>query len=239
MTEPQHQAERAQLSADIEAGALAKAEEYIEQEEGAANRLKGWLAVFVTLLAVAMSGWHLYSAYSIVQAQTLRATHLAFVLALCFLVFPVARRFRHRIMFPILDMRGRTIGFGGRILGTEKDPSGKSRGGGPKYLNSPETPIFHKGRELYGLYQALQHNRRPDNLLVVEGYMDVIALAQFGIRNAVATLGTACGEEHLKLAFRLTFLNKCDELERPTIAEFYQRAFGEDLPEAATRVKVG
>lgn len=113
-------------------------------------------------------------------------------------------RFRHRIMFPILDMRGRTIGFGGRILGTEKDPSGKSRGGGPKYLNSPETPIFHKGRELYGLYQALQHNRRPDNLLVVEGYMDVIALAQFGIRNAVATLGTACGEEHLKLAFRHT-----------------------------------
>src|SRR5688572_6784514 len=113
-------------------------------------------------------------------------------------------RFRHRIMFPILDMRGRTIGFGGRILGTDKDPSGKSRGVGPKYLNSPETQIFHKGRELYGLYQALQHNRRPDNLLVVEGYMDVIALAQFGIRNAVATLGTACGEEHLKLAFRHT-----------------------------------
>lgn len=113
-------------------------------------------------------------------------------------------RFRHRIMFPILDMRGRTIGFGGRILGTDKDPSGKNRGAGPKYLNSPETPIFHKGRELYGLYQALQHNRRPDNLLVVEGYMDVIALAQFGIRNAVATLGTACGEDHLKLAFRHT-----------------------------------
>lgn len=116
-------------------------------------------------------------------------------------------RFRHRIMFPILDLRGRTIGFGGRILSSENEPqlpAGKNRGAGPKYLNSPETPIFHKGRELYGLYQALQHQRRPENLLVVEGYMDVIALAQFGIRNAVATLGTACGEDHLKLAFRHT-----------------------------------
>lgn len=116
-------------------------------------------------------------------------------------------RFRHRIMFPILDLRGRVIGFGGRVLSSDKEPqspNGKQRGAGPKYLNSPETPIFHKGRELYGLYQALQQERRPENLLVVEGYMDVIALAQFGIRNAVATLGTACGEEHLKLAFRHT-----------------------------------
>jgi DNA primase len=116
-------------------------------------------------------------------------------------------RFRHRIMFPILDLRGRVIGFGGRVLSSDKEPqspSGKQRGTGPKYLNSPETAIFHKGRELYGLYQALQQERRPENLLVVEGYMDVIALAQFGIRNAVATLGTACGEEHLKLAFRHT-----------------------------------
>jgi TRAP transporter 4TM/12TM fusion protein len=94
-----HQAERAQLSADIDAGALQKAEEYIEQEEGAANKLKGWLAAFVTLAAVVMSGYHLYSAYAIVPAQTLRATHLAFVLFLCFLVFPVAQRFRHRIMW--------------------------------------------------------------------------------------------------------------------------------------------
>ncbi|AEG94504.1 TRAP transporter permease [Ramlibacter tataouinensis] len=99
MTEHQHQAERAQLSADIDAAALRKAEDYIEQEEGAANRLKGWLAAFVTLVAVAMSAYHLYSAYTIVPAQTLRATHLAFVLFLCFLVFPVARRFRHRIMW--------------------------------------------------------------------------------------------------------------------------------------------
>lgn len=116
-------------------------------------------------------------------------------------------RFRHRVMLPILDLRGRTIGFGGRILNSDSEPQslgGKPRGAGPKYLNSPETPIFHKGRELYGLYQALQQERRPENLLVVEGYMDVIALAQFGIRNAVATLGTACGEEHLKLAFRYT-----------------------------------
>lgn len=116
-------------------------------------------------------------------------------------------RFRHRIMFPILDMRGRVIGFGGRVLNSDKEPQsagGKQRGAGPKYLNSPETPIFHKGRELYGLYQAVQQERRPENLLVVEGYMDVIALAQFGIRNAVATLGTACGEEHLKLAFKHT-----------------------------------
>jgi TRAP transporter 4TM/12TM fusion protein len=95
----EHQAERAQLSADIDAAALQKAEEYIELEEGAANKHRGWLAALVTLVAVVMSGWHLYSAYEIVPAQTLRSTHLAFVLALCFLVFPVARRFRHRVMW--------------------------------------------------------------------------------------------------------------------------------------------
>ena len=94
-----HQAERAQLSADIDAAALQKAEEYIEQEEGAANKLKGWLAALVTVVAVVMSVYHLYTAYAIVPAQTLRATHLAFVLGLCFLVFPVARRFRHRVMW--------------------------------------------------------------------------------------------------------------------------------------------
>lgn len=101
-------------------------------------------------------------------------------------------RFRHRITFPIHDDRGRVIGFGGRVLGDEK----------PKYLNSPETEVFHKGRELYGLYEARQHRGKLESLLVVEGYMDVIALAQYGVNNAVATLGTACGEEHLKLAFR-------------------------------------
>ncbi|MFC6981051.1 toprim domain-containing protein [Microbulbifer taiwanensis] len=101
-------------------------------------------------------------------------------------------RFRNRIIFPIRDQRGRAIAFGGRVLGDDK----------PKYLNSPETPIFHKGRELYGLWEARQANRSLERLIVVEGYMDVVALAQFGIRCAVATLGTACGEEHIKLAFR-------------------------------------
>ncbi|MEL0169905.1 MAG: DNA primase [Pseudomonadaceae bacterium] len=102
-------------------------------------------------------------------------------------------RFRDRIMFPIRDSRGRTIGFGGRVLGDEK----------PKYLNSPETAVFHKGQELYGLYEAKQQNRQLNEILVVEGYMDVIALAQHGVTNAVATLGTATSEEHLKRLFRL------------------------------------
>lgn len=101
-------------------------------------------------------------------------------------------RLRERIVFPIRDRRGRVIGFGGRLLGDGK----------PKYLNSPETPIFHKGRELYGLYEALQARRKPERLLVVEGYMDVIALAQFGIDYAVATLGTAATPEHLRLLLR-------------------------------------
>lgn len=103
-------------------------------------------------------------------------------------------RFRNRIMFPIRDVRGRVIGFGGRVLGDDK----------PKYLNSPETPVFHKGRELYGLFEARQAYRQLPRLLVVEGYMDVVALAQFGIRYGVATLGTACGEDHLALAFKYT-----------------------------------
>ncbi len=116
-------------------------------------------------------------------------------------------RFRQRIMFPIIDVRGRTIGFGGRVLVSPTQPlqaDGKKKAAGPKYLNSPETPVFHKSRELYGLYQALKSGRKLDSLLVVEGYMDVIALAQFGITNAVATMGTACGEDHLKLGFRYT-----------------------------------
>lgn len=102
-------------------------------------------------------------------------------------------RFRDRIMFPIRDSRGRVIAFGGRILGDDK----------PKYLNSPETPIFHKGKELYGLYEARQNNRDLDEIMVVEGYMDVIALAQQGLRNAVATLGTATSEDHIKRLFRV------------------------------------
>jgi DNA primase len=103
-------------------------------------------------------------------------------------------RFRDRIMFPIRDSRGRTIGFGGRSLGD----------GEPKYLNSPETVLFHKGRELYGLYEARQALRQIDRLVVVEGYMDVVALARHGIDFAVATLGTATTADHLNRLFRLT-----------------------------------
>ncbi len=103
-------------------------------------------------------------------------------------------RFRDRIMFPIRDGRGRTIGFGGRTMGD----------GEPKYLNSPETVLFHKGRELYGLYEARQALRNIERLVVVEGYMDVIALARHGINFAVATLGTATTSDHLNQLFRLT-----------------------------------
>lgn len=102
-------------------------------------------------------------------------------------------RFRDRVMFPIADPRGRVIGFGGRVIGE----------GSPKYLNSPETPIFHKGGEVYGLPQALQGHDKPKRLFVVEGYMDVLALAQHGITNAVATLGTALTREHLGRLFRV------------------------------------
>jgi len=101
-------------------------------------------------------------------------------------------RFRDRILFPIHDSRGRVIAFGGRVLGDDK----------PKYLNSPETPLFHKGRELYGLYEARKTNNKLQRLLVVEGYMDLVSLAQFGILNTVATLGTATTREHLELIFR-------------------------------------
>ncbi|MFY1027765.1 DNA primase [Actinobacillus seminis] len=103
-------------------------------------------------------------------------------------------RFRHRIMFPIRDRRGRYIAFGGRVLGDEK----------PKYLNSPECTIYHKGNELYGLFEALQVNDSPEMLLVVEGYMDVVALAQFGVDYAVASLGTATTPEQIQVAFRAT-----------------------------------
>jgi len=102
-------------------------------------------------------------------------------------------RFRDRVMFPIRDRRGRVIAFGGRVLGDDK----------PKYLNSPETDIFHKGRELYGLYEARQTTRKLERIVVVEGYMDVIALAQYGITYATATLGTATSQTHLERVYRL------------------------------------
>lgn len=102
-------------------------------------------------------------------------------------------RFRERIMYPIRDQRGRAIGLGGRVVGD----------GTPKYLNSPETPLFHKGKELYGLFQAKKHIKNTDTIYVVEGYMDVIALAEKGVRNAVATLGTAPTKEHMEKLFRI------------------------------------
>ena len=103
-------------------------------------------------------------------------------------------RFRDRIMFPIRSVKGEVIGFGARVLGNEK----------PKYLNSPETPVFHKGSELYGLYEARAALREKGYALVVEGYMDVVALAQLGFANAVATLGTACTPQHVQKLFRFT-----------------------------------
>ncbi len=102
-------------------------------------------------------------------------------------------RFRNRIMFPIRDPRGRVIGFGGRVLSDEDKP---------KYLNSPESPVFHKSEVLYGFYELLQRRERLDHIVVVEGYMDVIALAQHGVGNAVATLGTALTDRHLDLLYR-------------------------------------
>ncbi|WP_019615981.1 DNA primase [Psychromonas ossibalaenae] len=101
-------------------------------------------------------------------------------------------RFRDRLMFPIHDQRGRVIGFGGRVLGE----------GEPKYLNSPETPIFHKGKELYGLYQVKQSYKEIQRILVVEGYMDVVALGQFAIDYAVASLGTSTTSDHIHILFR-------------------------------------
>ncbi|APW46886.1 DNA primase [Rhodoferax antarcticus] len=103
-------------------------------------------------------------------------------------------RFRDRVMFPIRNIKGECIGFGGRVLGDDK----------PKYLNSPETPVFSKGRELYGLFEARGALREHGYALVTEGYMDVVALAQLGFPNAVATLGTACTAEHVHKLFRFT-----------------------------------
>ena len=102
-------------------------------------------------------------------------------------------RFRDRIIFPIRDSRGRVIAFGGRAFGDEK----------PKYLNSPETPVFQKSQELYGLFEAKQNTKQLDQILVVEGYMDVIVLAQHGITNAVATLGTSVNSQHIRKLFKL------------------------------------
>ncbi len=103
-------------------------------------------------------------------------------------------RFRGRLIFPIRDKRKRIIGFGGRVLGDSL----------PKYLNSPETPVFSKAHELYGLYELLEKNAKPKRILIVEGYMDVLALAQYGVGYSVAALGTATSKMHLDLLFRFT-----------------------------------
>jgi DNA primase len=107
-------------------------------------------------------------------------------------------KFRDRVMFPIHDRRGRVIAFGGRVLDKPSD----GRDAGPKYLNSPETELFHKGRELYGLWQVRQAHTKIPRLIVVEGYMDVVALFQYGVTQAVATLGTATTPDHAELLFR-------------------------------------
>jgi DNA primase len=106
-------------------------------------------------------------------------------------------RFRDRVMFPIRNRQGKVIGFGGRVIDQ----------GEPKYLNSPETPLFYKGRELYGLYELLQAQRNPEHIIIVEGYMDVLALAEQGINCAVATLGTATTEQHIQILSR-----HCDQI---------------------------
>jgi len=106
---------------------------------------------------------------------------------------PIYDRFRDRITYPIRDNRGRVIAFGGRVMGDDK----------PKYLNSPETPVFHKGEELYGLFEARRSTRNLGKILIVEGYMDVIALAQNDINYSVATLGTATSTNHLRRLFKL------------------------------------
>lgn len=103
-------------------------------------------------------------------------------------------RFRNRITFPIHDIRGNVVGFGSRVLDDSK----------PKYINSPETEIFHKGSELYGLYQTIGHKRNPDRIIVVEGNMDVVALHQYGMPYAVATMGTACSEMHIYKCLQYT-----------------------------------
>ena len=113
-------------------------------------------------------------------------------------------RFRNRLMFPIRDRRGRVVGFGGRVLDDST----------PKYLNSPETPIFHKGSELYGLFQARKAHRKLEKVIIVEGYMDVVALADHGVTNAVATLGTATTPDHLRQLTRIPEIIFCFDGDR-------------------------
>ncbi len=180
---------------------MEKATQYyrqqLKQQEQATDYLKGRgltgevAAAFE--LGFAPQGWNSLGAYMLTQG--VNETHLEQAgLIVKKESGGYYDRFRERIMFPIRDRRGRVVAFGGRQLGG---------GDGPKYLNSAETPIFHKGRELYGLFQARKAERKLERLLVVEGYMDVVALAQFEVRNTVATLGTATTRDHLERLFRV------------------------------------
>ena len=174
--------------------ALEKAERVYKQElrnmPAAVDYLKGRSLTGVTArdfgIGYAPEGWHCLS--EILHEEGVSAeVMLKAGLTIKNDSGRVYDRFRHRIMFPIRDVRGRVIGFGGRKLGDEE---------GPKYLNSPETPVFAKNQELYGLYEARKALRNIDRLLVLEAYMDVVALAQRGFPTARATLATATGEAH-------------------------------------------
>lgn len=138
-------------------------------------------------------------------------------------------RFRNRIIFPIQDRRGRIIAFGARVITPEEEP---------KYLNSPETPVYHKGRELYGLFRARQIHNRLEYLLIVEGYMDVVMLAEHGINNAVATLGTATTAEQLRSLFKATSeLVFCFDGDNAGQKAAW-RAFENSLPELQDRHRI-
>lgn len=181
--------------------ALAKAEKFyrgqLKSSPKAVDYLKarGLTGVVARDFAIgyAPEGWHgIQEAFSN-DASVTEADLLAAGLLTRNEKGNVYDRFRDRIMFPIRDTRGRVIGFGGRVLDSTD---------GPKYLNSPETPVFHKGRELYGLFEVRNALRRIEQLIVVEGYMDVVALSQAGVANAVASLGTSATEEHFQKLYR-------------------------------------
>ncbi len=166
-----------------------KTKHYLAEERGLSGQIAkvfglgfappGWDNLLKSLAQNAETQEHLFQAGMLVEKKD-NAGHFY-------------DRFRDRVMFPIRDSRGRVIAFGGRAFGDEK----------PKYLNSPETPIFHKNQELYGLYEAKQNTPTLDHIIVVEGYMDVIVLAQHGITYSVATLGTSVNSQHIKKLFKL------------------------------------
>ncbi len=144
-------------------------------------------------IGYAPDGWELLKKYLLAQSISEKEQVALGVLVQKEETGRTYDRFRNRIMFPIRDWRGKVVAFGGRVLGDEK----------PKYLNSPETPVFQKGRELYGLYEAKTSPGQLERLLVVEGYMDVVALAEAGIPYAVATLGTSATSEHMERLFKV------------------------------------